>query len=132
MANPILRFLRGSNLEIFKVHLLTSNSFFPPPNLPKFGLYLSFPIGWMYYFGTNLDRKFSIPDFWPTQEQSHRIPTEKEDIRREVERIREGIKERKIALLQAKERGEGSNYGGGGDGGDGKRILEMKDEGTGR
>ena len=90
----------------------------------------------MYYFGTNLDQKFSIPDFWPTAEQSHKIPREKEDIKREVERIRMEIRERKLLreaerekvgedgqILAAvgrlegrKERGEGTGSGGGGGG----------------
>jgi protein PET100, fungi type len=57
----------------------------------------------MYYFGTNLDARFSIPDFWPTQEQSHTIPREKEDIRREVERIQREIRERKELRDREKE-----------------------------
>ena len=53
-----------------------------------------FPIGWMYYFGTNLDERFKVPDFWPTQEQSHKIPYEKEDIRAEVDRIKRQMREK--------------------------------------
>jgi len=53
-----------------------------------------FPIGYMWYFGTNLEERFSVPGFWPTQEQSHKIPYEKEEIRAEVERIRREIMER--------------------------------------
>ena len=40
----------------------------------------------MYYFGTNLDARFNVPDFWPTAEQSHKIPYDKADIKKEVER----------------------------------------------
>ena len=47
-----------------------------------------FPIGWMYYFGTNLDNRFTVPGFWPTKEQSHKIPLEKEEIDRELARMR--------------------------------------------
>lgn len=47
-----------------------------------------FPIGWMYYFGTNLENRFSVPGFWPTQEQSHKIPHEKDDIKEELDRMR--------------------------------------------
>jgi len=43
----------------------------------------------MYYFGTNLENRFSVPGFWPTQEQSHKIPFEREEIRAEVQRIRQ-------------------------------------------
>jgi protein PET100, fungi type len=85
MLTKLLRSLRGSNLEIF-----------------KFGLYLSFPIGWMYYFGTNLDERFSIPDFWPTQEQSHKLPYDRHDLKKEVERLQGQMRERKRAeALQA-------------------------------
>ncbi|KAL3472307.1 hypothetical protein BJX99DRAFT_235698 [Aspergillus californicus] len=69
--SAILRRLQGGNLEI-----------------AKFGMYVIFPIGWMYYFGTNLDERFSVPGFWPTAEQSHKIPLEKEDIDKELSRMR--------------------------------------------
>ncbi|KAL3448531.1 hypothetical protein BJX65DRAFT_306968 [Aspergillus insuetus] len=69
--SAILRRLQGGNLEIF-----------------KFGMYVIFPIGWMYYFGTNLDERFSVPGFWPTAEQSHKIPLEKDDINKELARMR--------------------------------------------
>ncbi|PKX95903.1 uncharacterized protein P174DRAFT_440517 [Aspergillus novofumigatus IBT 16806] len=69
--SAILRRLQGGNLEVF-----------------KFGMYVIFPIGWMYYFGTNLDERFSVPGFWPTAEQSHKIPLEKEEIDRELARMR--------------------------------------------
>lgn len=51
-------------------------------------MYVLFPIGWMYYFGTNLDERFSVPGFWPTAEQSHKIPLEKEEIDKELARMR--------------------------------------------
>jgi len=62
----------------------------------QFGLYLSFPIGYMYYFGTNLEDRFSVPGFWPTQEQGHKIPYERDEIKAEVERIRENIQNREL------------------------------------
>jgi len=74
--NYILQSLRGTNLEVF-----------------KFGMYLAFPIGYMYYFGTNLENRFSVPGFWPTQEQSHKIPYEREEIRAEVQRIQQKMTE---------------------------------------
>ena len=82
-------------------------------------MYLAFPIGWMYYFGTNLDRKFTIPEFWPTQEQSHKIPTERDDIRKEVQRIQGQIRERKL-LLQQQDQNMGE---------DGSRVLEAQGKG---
>jgi protein PET100, fungi type len=42
----------------------------------------------MYYFGTNLEDRFSVPGYWPTTEQSHKIPLEKEEIDRELARMR--------------------------------------------
>ena len=67
-----------------------------------------FPIGWMYYFGTNLENRFSVDGFWPTAEQSHKIPHEREEIKAEVERIQRELRRRKEmqareALLQAKD-----------------------------
>jgi protein PET100, fungi type len=51
-------------------------------------MYILFPIGWMYYFGTNLEERFSVPGFWPTADQSHKIPESKEEINRELDRMR--------------------------------------------
>lgn len=61
----------GINLEVF-----------------KFGMYLLFPIGTMYYFGTNLDSRFVVPDFWPKPENANKVPTDREEIREELERLR--------------------------------------------
>ena len=94
----ILRKLQGGNLRFLRC-LRTSRKFiylslhlrkqFLAPFIPtQFGLYILFPIGWMYYFGTNLDERFSVPGFWPTAEQSHKIPLEKEAIDRELWRMR--------------------------------------------
>ncbi|KAL4927460.1 uncharacterized protein BDV17DRAFT_292459 [Aspergillus undulatus] len=94
--SAILRRLQGGNLEIF-----------------KFGMYVIFPIGWMYYFGTNLDERFSVPGFWPTTEQSHKIPLDKEDIDKELSRMRmvdavrrerrEAARERELAAELARQ-----------------------------
>ena len=42
----------------------------------------------MYYFGTNLDNRFSVPGFWPTPEETHKIPFEKEEIATELARLK--------------------------------------------
>lgn len=42
----------------------------------------------MYYFGTNLDDRFNVSGFWPSAEQSHKIPLDKEEIDRELARMR--------------------------------------------
>ncbi|KAL8381504.1 hypothetical protein RB595_005662 [Gaeumannomyces hyphopodioides] len=54
----------------------------------KFGMYVMFPIGIMFYFGTNLDQRFAVPDFWPKPEQANRVPHEADEIRAELERLR--------------------------------------------
>ncbi|ROV98884.1 hypothetical protein VSDG_03742 [Cytospora chrysosperma] len=63
--------MAGFNLELF-----------------KFGMYLFFPIAFMGYFGTNLDERFAVPDFWPKPEQANTVPTERDEIKAELERLR--------------------------------------------
>ncbi|KAL2039117.1 hypothetical protein N7G274_008166 [Stereocaulon virgatum] len=76
----------GSNLEVF-----------------KFGMYIMFPIGWMWYFGTNLDTRFSVPDFWPAPETTHKIPFEKEELKQMGERLKaERLERRRKRLEQAR------------------------------
>ena len=48
-------------------------------------MYIMFPIGFMYYFGTNLDSRFKVPDFWPKPESTYKIPFEREEIEAELE-----------------------------------------------
>ncbi|VTO85459.1 unnamed protein product [Fusarium graminearum] len=60
----------GLNLEVF-----------------KFGTYLMFPIGIMFYFGTNLDDRFAVPGFWPRPDQCNKIPKDRDEIKAEYERI---------------------------------------------
>lgn len=47
-----------------------------------------FPIGIMFYFGTNLDSRFSVPDFWPKPENANKVPLEKDEIQAELQRLR--------------------------------------------
>ena len=61
----------------------------------------------MYYFGTNLDERFAVPDFWPRKEETHRIPFEKDEIRGELERLRRRRLERRERRLGADGGGEG-------------------------
>ncbi len=51
-------------------------------------MYILFPIGIMYYFGTNLDGRFNVPDFWPKEGQTHKIPYERDEIKKEIERLK--------------------------------------------
>lgn len=112
------RFLGGTNLEVFKVRLFlppaarrlrTSSSrlscqpwvrelMFVFVIAHQFGMYIMFPIGWMYYFGTNLDQRFSVPDFWPKAGETHRIPFEREELGVELERLRT----RRLAIRDAR------------------------------
>ncbi|KAK8022004.1 hypothetical protein PG993_012771 [Apiospora rasikravindrae] len=61
----------GLNLEVF-----------------KFGMYVMFPIGIMYYFGTNLDERFVVPDFWPKPENANTVPLDRDEIQAELARLR--------------------------------------------
>ncbi|MCJ1258907.1 hypothetical protein MMC24_006741 [Lignoscripta atroalba] len=76
----------GPNLEVF-----------------KFGMYIMFPIAWMYYFGTNLENRFSVPDFWPKAENTHRIPFEREEIQSELERLKQRRLARRARRLEKEE-----------------------------
>lgn len=69
-------------------------------------MYIMFPIGIMYYFGTNLDSRFSVPDFWPKEGQTHTIPFEKDDIKMELERL----KQRRLAARARRLAIEGDGF----------------------
>ena len=66
-----------------------------------------FPIGWMYYFGINPERRFAVPDFWPKPEQTNKIPHEREDIANELDRLKRKRLERRAQRLQEEERVQG-------------------------
>ena len=51
-------------------------------------MYVLFPIGTMYYFGTNLDSRFAVSEFWPKPENANRVPTERDEIHSELARLR--------------------------------------------
>ncbi|KAL8687969.1 MAG: hypothetical protein Q9218_006002 [Villophora microphyllina] len=70
------------------------------PKLWEFGMYIMFPIGWMYYFGTNLESRFTVPDFWPAPEKTHRIPFERDEMKAELERLKVQRQERKARKLK--------------------------------
>lgn len=54
----------------------------------QFGMYVMFPIGIMYYFGTNLDSRFAVPEFWPKPEQANKVPHDRDEIAAEIQRLR--------------------------------------------
>jgi len=96
----------GPNLEVFKVSRLRFGCL--SLRVSQFAIYILFPIGIMYHFGTNLDRKFSVPGFWPSKEQSHRIPTDPADLDEELDRLRAirlEIRRRRLEL-DAMDKGE--------------------------
>lgn len=58
-----------------------------------------FPIGWMYYFGTNLDQRFSVPDFWPAPGTTNKIPFDREeqkDLDKKLRELRLAKKQRRL------------------------------------
>ena len=65
-----------------------------------------FPIGIMYYFGTNLDSRFSVPDFWPKEGQTHVIPFEKDEIKEEIERLKQRRLAARARRLEMEKQGE--------------------------
>jgi protein PET100 len=67
-------------------------------------MYILFPISIMYYFGTNLDGRFSVPEFWPKPGQTHRIPYEREEIAKELQRMKERNLENKHRREEAERR----------------------------
>ncbi|KAH0609846.1 uncharacterized protein H6S33_012392 [Morchella sextelata] len=76
----------GSNLEVF-----------------KFGMYIMFPIAVMYYFGTNLDNRFSVPNFWPKENETHKIPFDRDEIKAELERLRKRRLEKRAKRMDVQE-----------------------------
>ena len=72
-----------------------------------------FPIGWMYYFGTNLESPFLVPDFWPAPETTHKIPFEREELDQMAEQLKaERLERRRRRLEQARvEMKEGAGDG---------------------
>lgn len=67
-------------------------------------MYIMFPIGWMYYFGTNLESRFSVPDFWPKPEATHRIPFERDELKEELERLKNKRLERRAKRLEEEDK----------------------------
>ncbi len=63
-----------------------------------------FPIGWMYYFGTNLESRFSVPGFWPPPEQTHKIPFERDELRDELDRLKRMRLEKRARRLEIEAR----------------------------
>ena len=106
----------GANLEVFKVRTSTTVSVFRSIDTniyPQFGMYIMFPIGWMYYFGVNLDTRFAVPDFWPSPETTHKIPFEREELKELSERLKaDRLEKRRRRLEREKESDMGNGESG--------------------
>jgi len=70
----------------------------------QFGTYVMFPIGIMFYFGTNLDNRFAVPGFWPKPEECNKIPKDRDEIKAEYERIVARQKLRQARKLEEERR----------------------------
>jgi protein PET100 len=71
-------------------------------------MYLMFPIGIMYYFGTSLDSRFSVPGFWPTAENSNKLPRDREELQVEYEKLVARQRAKQARKLEA-EKQQGSD-----------------------
>jgi protein PET100 len=58
----------------------------------------------MYYFGTNLESRFSVPGFWPPPEQTHKIPFERDELRDELDRLKRMRLEKRARRLEIEAR----------------------------
>ena len=65
----------------------------------------------MYYFGVNLDTRFSVPDFWPAPETTHRIPFEREELRELAAKLKAERLEKKRRRLEREGVVEGEGGG---------------------
>lgn len=91
-------------------------------------MYIMFPIGWMYYFGVNLDNKFTVKDFWPTKAQLNSVPTEREEIAGEIERL----KKKRLVLREQRRMEEQANGSGEGFGDGNGTSLDLMGENVAR
>jgi len=68
-----------------------------------------FPIGFMYYFGTNLDSRFAVEGFWPKAEETNKVPHSRDEIKAEYEKIvaRQRVLMERRAMQQAARRDDG-------------------------
>ena len=65
-----------------------------------------FPIGIMYYFGTNLDNRFRVDGFWPKENMTHKIPYERDEIQNELQRLQQRRLERRAARMHMEPQNE--------------------------
>ncbi len=63
-------------------------------------MYIMFPISFMWYFGTNLENRFSVPGFWPEQETLNKIPYESREQVLLLEQLKKTRLERRRKRLE--------------------------------
>lgn len=77
-------------------------------DLFRFTFYLMTPIAVMYYVGTDTDKKFNVPGFWPDPATLNKIPKEPHEIQAELARMRAARAEKR-KRLEEKARALGIN-----------------------
>lgn len=91
------------NLDLFRVSVL---KYVVGLTNIKFGFYLMTPIAVMYYVGTDTDKKFNVPGFWPDPATLNKIPKERHEIQAELARMRQArLEKRKRLEEKARELG---------------------------
>lgn len=104
----------GFNLELFKVRIdshsleMTAQPTNNVLSSLQFGTYIMFPIGFMYYFGTNLDNRFTVHDFWPKPEECNKLPRNREEVEAEYKRLVERQKMKQARKEEQERRGNDS------------------------
>lgn len=86
-------------------------------------MYIMFPIAWMWYFGVNLDTRFSVPDFWPKPEETHKIPFEKDEQHEMLKQLKDARLERRRMRLEMEAKGTLSDGAADPEGGEVEKIL---------
>ncbi|GMM50286.1 Pet100 protein [Starmerella bacillaris] len=76
----------GANLEIF-----------------RFAVYITAPICLMLYVGNNTHDKLNIEDFWPDPNRLNQIPKDRDELKREIERMKRDREERRKLRESSKE-----------------------------
>lgn len=74
--------------------------------IAQFSMYVMFPIGIMYYFGTNLDNRFSVEGFWPRPDQCNTVPRDREELKIEYEKM---VARAKLKQAQQQENSDAQN-----------------------
>lgn len=80
--------------------------------MEQFTMYVMFPIGIMYYFGTNIDHEYAVPAFWPKQHDANKVPLDRDEIHAELERLRARrlyLRDRRLAAERRQDQDQGQD-----------------------